>query len=84
MGWKIEVEMAAIPFGRLFSPHILYEKTCALAPGLLSGGQPETGQQQFALAGSPYKPTINLRIVGPSVSMSAAYLGTIEHGARGF
>ena len=26
---------------------------------------------------------INLRIAGPSVSMPAAYLGTIEHGARG-
>ena len=26
---------------------------------------------------------INLRIAGPSVSMSAAYLGTIEHGVRG-
>ena len=25
---------------------------------------------------------INLRIAGPSVSMSATYLGTIEHGAR--
>ena len=26
---------------------------------------------------------INLRIVGSSVSMSATYLGTIEHGAQG-
>jgi Protein of unknown function (DUF808) len=27
---------------------------------------------------------INLRIVGSSVSMSATYLGTIEHGAQGY
>ncbi|MEH2619611.1 hypothetical protein [Bradyrhizobium sp. AZCC 1620] len=44
--------MAAVPFCHPFNPHILYERTSrALAPGLLGGGQPETGQQQLALAG---------------------------------